>query len=479
MAVTIFIIYFGILIIIGPLAAKKMNKKDSSDFILAGRSVPTWIVTGGVIATLINSATLLGYSGSGFSLGIAGYFASLGFIIMIIWMGIWFIPRLRRANLTTIPELFNRLFGWPHKVVAIILVACRDIGVTAGTAIGMAIVLKTVFDISLDMALLITVLITLVFTVLGGMWAVMITDTFQAIFILIGTTIMIPLSIAYIGGWDKFINSLPETHWDMWSVGGSQTFAWIISGALTCVGYQTLIQRGLSAESEKVAKRSFLYGGAIAIGWYMVPFLVGIIALVIFPSITPQDAFVSMTTLFGKFGSLIFALVIVASCISTLSSTILTSASNISYDIYKQWINPQASEKNVVLVSRISIIGIAILGALIGRSLPYILELLLTGGRIMAASLAPVLVAIVFWKAARKAYYSTISAMVLGSIGTIWGVILGNQTASSGEGNVVFVWALDPILVGLPITLTILILGTLIENKVRRNKPIKPITVTD
>lgn len=56
--------------------------------------------------------------------------------------------------------------------------------------------------------------------------------------------------------------------------------------------------------------------------------------------------------MFGAFGSLLFAVIIVASCISTLSSTILTTASNISYDIYKQWINPNASEKSVVLVSR-------------------------------------------------------------------------------------------------------------------------------
>ncbi|MFD1850940.1 sodium:solute symporter family protein [Oceanobacillus bengalensis] len=447
-----------------------MSRKDSSDYILAGRSVPLWLVVGGVIATLINSASLLGYAGSGYSLGVSAYFASFGGIAVMMWLGFWFIPRLRRANLTTVPELFNRFFGWPHKVVSVILVACRDMGVTAGASLGMAVVFQSVFDIPLDLALVITLLVTLLFTVTGGMWAVMITDTIQAVVILIGTTLMIPLSIAYIGGWDVLTNAIPETHWDLGNVGGSQAFAWIAASALTFIGYQTLIQRGLSAESDEVAKKSFLYGGAISLVWYMVPFLVGIIALVIFPNTNPEEAFMSMTTLFGTFGSLVFAVIIVASCISTLSSTILTTASNISHDIYKQWINPQASEKSVVLVSRISVVGVAIAGTLIGRSLPYILELLLTGGKIMAASLAPVLLALVFWKAARTAYYSTISAMILGALGTILGVILGNQTAASDQGNVVFVWALDPILVGLPITLVILIFGTLIENKLKRNK---------
>ncbi|MFC2948126.1 sodium:solute symporter family protein [Virgibacillus sediminis] len=470
MALTLFILYFGFMMVIGPIAVKKMKKKDSGDFILAGRSVPLWLVVGGIIATLINSATLLGYGGSGYEVGISAYFSAMGYMVALVWMGYWFIPRLRRANLTTIPELFSRFFGWKHRTVATVLVMCRDMGVTAGASIGMAVVFVSVFDISLDLALLITLVVTLTFTVLGGMWAVMITDTIQSIIILIGTTIMIPLGIAYIGGWTEFIDRIPATHVDLFSAGGSQTFAWFIAGALTFIGYQTLIQRGLSAESEAVAKKSFVYGGLIALIWYMIPFLVGIVAIVIFPNISPSDAFISMTELFGTFGSLIFAIIIVASCISTLSSSTLTTASNISYDIYQQFINPNASEKQLVMVTRISVIGVAIVGTLIGRSLPYILELLLTGGKIMAGSLAPVLLALVFWKAARKAYYSTILSMLLGAAGVIIGVIIGSQAASGSEGGVVFVWALDPILLGLPITLITLIVGTLIENRINEKK---------
>ncbi|MEK5444680.1 sodium:solute symporter family transporter [Fredinandcohnia sp. FSL W7-1320] len=470
LAIILFVVYFGAMLAIGPIAAKRMKKRDSSDFILAGRAVPMWLVVGGIVATLINSATLLGYGGSGYSLGISGYFASLGFLVILMWSGYWFIPRLRRANITTIPELFEKFFGWPHRVVAVILVVCRDLGVTAGSAIGMAVVFKTVFDIPLDVALLITLGVTLAFTVLGGMWAVMITDTIQAAMILIGTTLMIPLGIAYIGGWDAFVNLIPDTHTNVLNAGMSQTVGWIISGALTCAGYQTMLQRGLSAESDEVAKKSFFYGGITAIVWYMVPFITGILALVIFPDILPSDAFLQMTTLFGSFGSIIFAIIIVASCISTLSSTILTTASNISLDIYKRLINPNATDRQILNVTKVSVVVVAIIGTLIGRSIPYILELLLTGGRIMAASLAPVLLAIVFWKASRTAYYSSIIAMILGAITTIYGIILGNSAASSGEGGVVFVWALDPVLMGLPVTLLVLIIGTFIENRYKANK---------
>lgn len=468
LSIIAFVVYFGFMMAIGPIAAKKMKKKDSKDFILAGRSVPLWLVVGGIIATLINSATLLGYGGSGYEIGLSAYFSAMGYMVTLAWMGYWFIPRLRQANITTIPEFFNKFFGWKHRVVATILVMCRDMGVTAGAAIGMAVVFVSVFDISLDLALVITLIVTLTFTVLGGMWAVMITDTIQAIIILIGTTLMVPLGIAYLGGWTSFIDKLPASHIEVFSAGGSQTFAWFIAGALTFIGYQTLLQRGLSADSDETAKKSFIYGGIITLFWYMVPFVVGIIAVVIFPDIDPNDAFLNMTKLFGKFGSLIFAIIIVASCISTLSSTTLTTASNLAYDIYSAFIHKNATEGELVIVTRISVVIVAIVGTLIGRSLPYILELLLTGGKIMAASLSPVLIALIFWKKARKAYISTISAMVLGALGVILGVVIGSGAASGNVGGVVFVWLLDPVLWGLPISLIVLIIGTLIETRKRK-----------
>ncbi len=470
MTITIFIIYFGLLIILGPVGAKMMKKKDSGDFILAGRAVPLWLVIGGIIATLVNTATLLGYSGSGYQVGLAGYFSAMGFMVALMWMGYWFIPKLRRANITTLPELFNRFFGWKHRTVSLTLVMCRDMAVSAGAIIGMAVVFISVFDISLDAAIIITLTVTLSFTVLGGMWAVMITDTIQAVIILVGTTLLIPLGIAHIGGWTAFIDNIPSTHIDIFSPGASQTMAWFISGFLTFIGYQTLIQRGLAADSEETAKKSFVYGGAISLAWYMVPFVVGIIAVVIFPNINPSDAFISVTELFGKFGSLAFAVIIVSSALSTLSATLLTTASNIAYDVYKPFIKKNATEKELVLVTRISVIGAAIVGAFIGRSLPYILELLLTGGKIMAGSLSPVLLALIFWKASRKAYYSTISAMITGALVIIIGTIIGSGAATGAEGGVVFVWALDPILVGLPVTLVILIFGTIIENRIRSKR---------
>ena len=81
-----------------------------------------------------------------------------------------------------------------------------------------------------------------------------------------------------------------------------------------------------------------------------------------------------------------------------------------------------------------------------------------------ASSLSPVLIAIVFWKRARRAYYSTILAMILGALTTITLVIIGEQLGTD-DGAVVFVWAIDPVLVGIPVTVLTLVIGTFIETR--------------
>src|SRR5699024_9010205 len=120
--------------------------------------------------------------------------------------------------------------------------------------------------------------------------------------------------------------------------------------------------------------------------------------------------------------------------------------------------------KELVIVTRISIVMVALLGTFIAKSLPYILELMLVGGRIMAASLTPVLLAIVFWKPSRTAYISSFLAMIAGSLV----IVISLLTGSGQSEGVVMLWKIDPMLIGLPVTLLVLIIGTIIENKFKQ-----------
>jgi len=465
-------VYFGFMIWIG-IYFKARAGKSSDAYILADRKAPLWVVVGSIFATWVSSATLIGYGGMGYSTGIASYWSGGAFMLACTWLGFWAIPKLRASGITTIPELFERYFGLSHRLVAFILVLARDLGVTAGVAFGMAVIFQNLFHVSTDVALLITVGVVIIYTITGGAWAVMVTDSIQAIIIIVGSSLLLPMAISAIGGWEAFQAHIPPTHVNIFSVGTTQTVGWLLNGIFITFAYQTLLQRGLSATDTKTAQKSFVFGGLISMIWYMLPFVLGICALALYPDIKAQDAFMKLAMMYGPYIGVFFVIVLLAACMSTVSACILTITSNITLDVYKRIINPGVTEKALVRIQRISTVVITIVACIIGRSLPYILELLWIGGRIMAAGLAPVFMAVIFWPAARRSRVATMLAMLFGSTTTLIAQIAQKQAAAAAaaKGSTAFVWQWDPVVVGLPVTFVILIAGVLIESSYRKSTP--------
>jgi SSS family solute:Na+ symporter len=462
------IIFFAVMIGIGFYYNKKEKVSSSSDdYILAGRRAPLLIVAGSFFATMVSTGTVAGYAGSGYSNGISAYWSGGCFMTASMWAGIWIIPRLRATGITTVPELFDKYFGGKHRILALILSLGRDLGVIASVVLVLGQIFQSLFGMNFWLSIILTAGVVILFTASGGMWAVLLTDTIQAAFIALGTTILIPLGIYKAGGFAKFVAQVPVTHSDVFSVGMSQTLGWFLVGTFTLLGYQTMLQRGLAAKDDKTAQQAFFFGGLLGLFWYAVPFVTGVVAKVLFPDITASNAFYSMASLFGDYGNVFFLTVLLMSGMSTVSSCILTTTSNITLDLYKRFIRPDASEKNIVILQRCCLLFIVLLCTWIGQIYPYVVELFWIGGRLMASGLAPVLVTLLLWSKARRAPISTFFAMLGGAGACLWAQMsqAAAATAAAGTGAVVFVWKMDPILFGLPVCFAILIIGVLLETK--------------
>lgn len=464
--IAIILIFFGTMIGIGFYYNKKGEATENSDdYILAGRKAPLLIVAGSLFATWVSSATVMGYAGSGYTVGLGAFWSGASFIAATMWMGWWIIPRLRKSGVTTVPELFEHYFGGSHRIVALILSLGRDLGVIASISIALAKIFQSLFGISQILALIITVGVVLVFTASGGMWAVLVTDTIQSVMIIVGSVVLIPLGIWKAGGFAAFCEMVPKTHIEPFSAGFSQTLGWILMGCFISFAYQTVLQRGLAAKDDKTAKQCFVLGGGMALIWYITPFMVGVVARVVYPDINASDAYLTMCNILGPYAGIFFVVCLMASCMSTISSCILTTTANITLDVYKRFINPHASDKQVVTLQKICLFVICIVCACVGKALPYILELFWIGGRVMASGLAPVFVALILWKKARRAPVATMLAMLAGAAASIGAQIYQASAfaAMSGQNDVVTLFSLDPVLVGLPFCFTVLIIGTLIE----------------
>ncbi len=466
-AAILFILFCGLMVGIGVFFSRRDAGKTSDDYILAGRKAPLILVVGSYFATSVSTGSLVGYAGMGFSNGLAGYWSAGCFMVATMWAGIWIVPRLRRSGVTTIPELFDKYFGAPHRVTAVILTLCRDLGVIAGTVLVLSQIFVNLFGMNFWLATLITSGVIIIFTISGGMWAVLVTDTIQAVVIAIGTIIMVPVGVAAAGGFDVFVSLIPATHNNVFSVGFSQTLGWFLIGLFTSLANQTILQRGLAAKDDRTAQLAFFWGGFATLFWFLLPFIIGIIASIIFPDTVAGNSYYDMATLFGPYGNVFFLAMLLMAGMSTVSSNMLTASSNLSLDIYKRFIKPDATEKQVVFVQRALLIIILAACIFISRGFPYVVELFLAGGRILASGLAPVLTLLILSKKVRRAPISALLAMIAGAFSCVGAQLYqGSLAASSVEpGGVALLWTLDPVLAGLPACFIVLLVGMYFETK--------------
>lgn len=466
MFAAVFVILFcGLMIGIGFYYNKAKEAKTSDDYILAGRSAPLIMVVGSYFATSVSTGSLVGYVGMGFSNGISGYWNAAAFMVATMWIGMWIIPRLRRSGVTTIPELFEKYFGAPHRLTAVVLAMCRDLGVISGIVLVLGQVFQTLFRMSFWPSVILTAAVVLIFTISGGMWAVLVTDTIQAVFICVGTVLMVPIGIAAIGGSGAFLSQVPIGLADPLGVGYSQAAGWFLIGLFTSLANQTVLQRGLAAKDDRTAQLAFFWGGLVTLIWFLIPFLVGVIASVLFPQETASNSYYAMAQLFGPYGNVFFLAILMMSGMSTVSSNLLTACSNVSLDVYKRFINPRVSDRNLLTIQRVLLVVILAICIVVSKYFPYAVELFSTGGRIMASGMAPVFVALLLWKRARRAPVTCLLAMLGGALSCV-GAQLYQASQAAGNaaaGAVVLLWSMDPILAGLPICLGVLIIGVFVE----------------
>jgi solute:Na+ symporter, SSS family len=458
---TVLVIYLVVIIGIGLWLSRRVV--DSEDLMLAGRKAGRWLIAFSIGATWVNGATLMGGTGVGYNTGSGTYWLHMGFMTATIWAGIYLIPRIRRLKVITIPELFGRYFGNEHRNLAAVLVLARDLGASAGVIVAMNVLAMQFFGLTFVQGLLLTYVFTVLYCILAGQWAVLWTDSIQFFVLVIGTVGLLIGVIAGVGGLASFKAAIPDPKYlQFFGSNGMQIAGWLFMGSLVTVGYQSIFQRGMAAIDENEARWGFIYGGIFGVIWYILPYLLGVTGAVVYGAdIAPNMIYLSLATeFFSPAIAGLFLAAFLASCMSSIDSTLLSVASTLTVDIFKR-IRPNASEKQTLLAGRINIALAGLIAAILAFAVPLILELFFIGGRILAAGLSPVLIGVIFYKPFRRAKKTILLSMLAGAVVTTTMIILSKR-ADIVEG-VVILWKLDPVIVGLAATLVTMFLGTYIE----------------
>ncbi|MCA9741063.1 MAG: sodium/sugar symporter [Deferribacteres bacterium] len=395
-------VFFGYIIFIVGLGLwvsreKKGHEKDSKDYFLAGKSLPWWAIGASLIAANISAEQFIGMSGSGFAIGLAIASYEWMAAITLIIVGKFFLPIFIEKKLYTIPEFIEARFSENLKTILAVFWVALFIFVNLTTVLflgGKAI--DTIIG-SGDGSMIIWAILGLAFiaaaySLYGGLSAVAWTDVVQVALLVIGGLITSVIALNHVtpeGGvlhglshvyntaGDKFHMILTRDNPEYFNLPG---VAVLIGGMWVANLYywgfnQYIIQRTLAAKSIKEAQRGIAFAAFLKLIIPLIVVIPGIVAYVMFTqpegtALIPgvQEAFsngdgsinydkaypwlISVFIPIGLKGLVLAALT--AAIVSSLASMLNSTSTIFTMDIYKPYINKQASEKNLVTVGRIT-----------------------------------------------------------------------------------------------------------------------------
>ena len=361
--------YLLVSIGIGVYAATRVH--STKDYVVAGRSLPLYIVIATVFATWFGSETVLGTSATFLEDGLKGIVADpFGASMCLVLVGLFFARKLYRMNLLTIGDYYRQRYGRTVELLTSLAIVTSYLGWVSAqiVALGLVFSLLSQGAISTDAGMLIGAGIVLVYTLFGGMWSVALTDFFQMIIIVVGMLyigwvvsneaggVATVVSHAQAAGKFEFFPKL-ETR---------DVLAFIAAWVTMMFGsipQQDVFQRVMSAKNENTAVTGAVLGGGLYFLFAFIPIFLAYSATLIDPAAVsallntdPQhilpDLILNHTPVFAQvmfFGALLSAIM------STASGTLLAPSVTFTENILKPYTG-HLSDRHLLWAMRIVVV---------------------------------------------------------------------------------------------------------------------------
>lgn len=417
------VVFLVAIMSVGLVYSRKIKTAD--DFVMADFSLGFFPICGSIIATALGSAAIIGGSGKGFTIGNSWNTATSPYVIFSIIFAIVLGATIRKLKLYTIPDLFVRRFGKSSGLIPALVIGILFMAPTFGMQIvGMGAILTSIVDISLLSAMLLGFVVCVGFTLMGGLPSVAWTDAVQAVLILAGLILMLIVGVNYVGGIHVVIENTPKELFSFTSMNTTDLFNYMVIYGPFYLVWQTTWQRMAAAKTEKIAVSAvsigFLMSGLVG----LVAVLIGIIARQSLPLGTNPDLVYTefLTAVFHPALGGLFMVSLFAAVLTGATSFLLSGATNMSKDIYHEWIAPNASDKQVLRASRLSVAGLALLGLGVALFITDIIVIYTYALSLTAVTLVMPVMAAMFWKRATK---KGVITSVIGSfiIALVWNFI--------------------------------------------------------
>ena len=349
------------------------RKKDSpEDYFLANRNLGWFVIGASILASNVGSEHVVGLAGTAAKSGLTmGHYELHSWIILTLgWV---FVPFYMRSMVYTMPEFLERRYNSKSRMLlSIIQLLSYIIAKVSVTIYAGALVVTSFLGVDFWTGAIVLVIITGIYTVMGGLHAVMYTETLQAIILIAGSLTLMFVGLHRVGGWHELVSSLPKEKLNMFPPLSDPNFPWagiLFASPIVGLWYwctdQHIVQRCLAGRDEKQARRGTIFAAYLKLFPFFIFMIPGLIAYVLsqqgklqldntdqaFPTLVKELMPVGLRGLLA--GGLLAALMSSLAAVYNACSTLFTM------DIYKKY-KPAAGNKELVKVGRITT-GVAVI----------------------------------------------------------------------------------------------------------------------
>ena len=432
----VFIVYFLFMLGIGLVFFFRSKGGGEKDYFLGGRQMGAWVSALSAGASDMSAWVLMGLPASVYAAGMGQTWIAIGLAIGYALSWIFEAPRLRRFSIAardsiTIPQYLTNRFLSGSKLLQLLCALIFLIAYTiyaASSIKACGTLFHTVMNIDPNVAMYIAAFIIVAYTFLGGYSAVCWTDFFQGLLMLAALLIAPIFALAIINsGSMGQAAALPDGYFRF-----TNSWQGIVSGLGWGLGYfgmPHIIIRFMSIKSEKDLRKSSVIG----ICWTLIILTMSVVAGVvgrIFLGEIQDSSTVFITMVRRIFPALVSGLLlsaILSAAMSTADSQLLTSASAFASDVYKPMIRKNASDREMLWVSRLVVLAIALVALFIASDPDSgtIMGLVENAWGVFGAAFGPAILLSLFWK--RLTFAGTAAGIVAGAaVDILWLICLSS-----------------------------------------------------
>ena len=419
--------------------ALKKQMVSTEDFFLSGRSIPSWITGLAFISANLGAIEVMGMAANGAEYGImTAHFYWIGAIPAMLFLALFMMPFYYGSKIHSVPEYLKLRFNEATRAFNAVSFAIMTVLMSGINMYAMALVFKLLLGWDMTASIVVSAAVVLGYTALGGLTSSIYNEVLQFFLIVLGFLPLSIIGLTNVGGWDGLAQKLPQGFAHLWSatapgmhnpmgidwMGLVCGLGFVLSFGYWCTDF-LVIQRALAAEDLRSAQRTPLIAAFPKVLFPVLTILPGMLALVLVPKLGSNNTDLSynqalplMLMKFYPSGMLGVGLTaMLASFMSGMAGNITAFNTVWTYDIYKSYINKNASDKHYLTVGRVATgvgILISIATAYIVMGFPSIMDYMQLIFSFVNAPLFATFLLGMFWK--RTSPWGAFTGLVCGTL---------------------------------------------------------------